>query len=426
MTNLRRTAAGIIAGVCDQGQSLNELLNRLDNLDDRQRSWVRQVCYGVLRHRLQVESILGRYVRKPLKAKDRDIHWAIVVGLFQLGWMRTSDHAAIHETVSAIKAKWGRGLANAVLRNFQRDDASVDLESGSDSVRWSHPRWMVETLRKDWEQDAETVLEAAQHEAPMWLRVSGDRDSVVEELRQRGISATPGDGPAAIRLDQPQAPDTLPGFAGGTTSIQDQSAQFAAALLAPSEGSRVLDACTAPGGKAIHLAQLTPSIVLQCVESDPDRIQRTQENFARTGVEAPIFKANAAELDWWDGNPYDAILLDAPCSGSGVIRRHPDIKWLRRRDDIQTLASLQQELLTSLWRTLRPGGRLLYATCSVFRDENDRNLERWLALNPTATAVAVSLPVGRRVGDGWQILSGEGGGDGFFFALLEKSEDGAS
>ena len=420
MTNLRRVAATIIAGVCDQGSSLNDLFHRLDTLDEREQSWVRQVSFGVLRHRLHVESVLKRYVRKPLKAKDRNIHWTIAVGLFQLGWMRTSDHAAVNETVSAIRPQWARRLANAVLRSFQRDECAIGAAGLDAATRYSHPQWMVEMLSDDWDSDVETVLTAAQQEAPMWLRTAGPREAVEDELNAMGISAHPGAGPASLRLEHPQAPDSLPGFNQGRISIQDHSAQFAAQLLQPAKHARVLDACSAPGGKAIQLAQLQPSIDLQCVESDADRMQRIQENFARTAVEAPIFRGDASALEWWDKRPYDAILLDAPCSGSGVIRRHPDIKWLRRRDDIASLAALQRKLLTSLWQTLKPGGRMLYATCSVFRDENDRNIARWLSSSESANPVPINLPVGRAAGDGWQILPGEGDGDGFFFCLLEK------
>lgn len=398
---------------------MEQLAARMKGLSARDQGWVRNAVFTGLRFWPQLEHVASRYLKKPLRGKDRDIFWLIITGLLQLGWLRTDSHAAINETVAATGKRWARGLINAVLRSFQRDDCNLALPA-SDAVRLAHPGWIVSRLRNDWGDHAEAILAANNQQPPLWLRVNGGGS---EYLRENGLDGQTGARADAVRLAKPSAAEDIPGLRQGHVSVQDQAAQWAAPELGPRAGMRILDACAAPGGKSIHIKQLAPDCDLTCVDIDQARLAAVQENLERTGISASMILADAGRTDlWWDGNPYDAILIDAPCSGSGVIRRHPDIKWLRRDDDIPRFAERQGALLTSLWPLVRTGGRLVYTTCSVFRAEN---VDVALAFeNDTdgASPRALSLPEGRAETTGWQLFPGQGDCDGFYFASWDKCE----
>jgi 16S rRNA (cytosine967-C5)-methyltransferase len=361
----------------------------------------------------------------------------LAIGLYQITEMRIPDHAVVSETVEAARSL-GRpklaGLVNACLRRFSRENIAA-TDTLDEQSTWNHPEWLIKRIRKDWPDDWEAILTANNERAPMWLRANASRNSA-EQYRERLLAENMGadliDGvPDAVRLVEPQAVENLPGFATGDSSVQDAAAQIAARWLlhdSPSEMTlNVLDACAAPGGKSGHLLEISGGdLSLVAVDSDESRIPSIAENLSRIGCDATLIAADASKpKEWWDGKPFDAILLDAPCSASGVIRRHPDIKLLRRESDLVDLAALQHALLEALWPLLAPGGRLLYATCSVIAAENDEVTGRFLTNHTDAVENDV-LPnnnirdLMRRKACGYQILPGSAGLDGFYYAALQK------
>ncbi|HHO68322.1 MAG TPA: 16S rRNA (cytosine(967)-C(5))-methyltransferase RsmB [Gammaproteobacteria bacterium] len=430
----RALAARLVMAVAAEGRSLASLIPaRLTALGGpRDRALAQELTYGTLRWYLRLDPLARQLLQRPLKTRDRDLHALLLVGLYQLLYMDTPAHAAIHATVEAARALgkgWAAGLVNGVLRNAQRRGAEVlEALDPDPAIRWAHPAWLVEALRRDWPGHWQDILEANNARAPMFLRVNVlrcSRDAYLEQLAQAGIAARPVAGlAAALRLERPVAVDALPGFHEGLVSVQDAAAQRAAPLLAPRPGERVLDACAAPGGKTAHLLELEPNLAeLVAIDREPARLERVRENLGRLGLAASLVAADAADPDaWWDGRPFDRILLDAPCSASGVIRRHPDIKLLRRCSDVDQLAETQQNLLNALWPLLAPGGILLYVTCSVLRQENSAQLERFLATQADADSQALSPGWGRAAGAGRQVLPGDDGMDGFYFACMNKRQ----
>ena len=426
---LRATCARAVDDVISRGRSLDTALAEHE-IDERDRSLYRMLAFGTLRQHFRLRDRQNSLLDKPLRKRDSLVAALIDIGLFQLAETRIPDHAAVSETVAAVRAlgqpKYA-GLVNAILRRAGRETP----EPTSDAARSNHPDWIVDTLKEDWPEDWQSILEANDERAPMWLRVNAKRanvDDYREQLSASGLVAHPHAALAqGLRLDEPIAVADLPGFAEGVVSVQDGGAQLAAAQL-PYDGARYLDACAAPGGKAAHWLELSGAqSALTCLEMDKGRAAVIDETLGRLGLDATVAVADASKLDdWWDNDPYDAILLDAPCSASGVIRRHPDIKLLRRPTDIGALSDTQSQLLDALWKTLKSGGHLLYVTCSVFSEENDAVVGRFLERTPDAQEIDVLQnnnirALMRRKTWGWQLLPGSDGMDGFYFACLAKA-----
>ena len=424
----RADAARIVDSVRRKGRSLDAALEAVDSDDE---PFVRMLAYGCLRAHFRLEARRGQLLDRPVRSRDSVIAALIDLGLFQLSDTRVPDHAAIAETVEAAKIL-GKprlaGLVNAVLRRAQRETPDTQ----GVEARFNHPAWIIDTLKADWPDDWKQILASNDERAPMWLRVNSKRttlDAYADTLAEAGIDCERHAAlPQALRLSEPVPVSKLPGFADGLVSVQDGGAQLAAPWCRGEGAARMLDACAAPGGKSAHLMELAgQDDVLNCIDVDERRASVIRETFDRLGLDATISAADASNTEsWWDGRPFDAILLDAPCSASGVIRRHPDIKLLRRSTDIETLADVQARLLASLWRTLKPGGRLLYVTCSVFRDENERVVDAFLKATPDATENDLLQnnnirDVMRRQARGFQVLPGTDGMDGFYFACLEKA-----
>ncbi|NGX17653.1 16S rRNA (cytosine(967)-C(5))-methyltransferase RsmB [Wenzhouxiangella sp. XN24] len=427
----RAAAARAVASVARRGRSLDEALAQgFPDLAAADRSLVAQLAYGTLRAYPRLDRWVDLLLARPLSNRDAEVHDLLAVGLYQLEDTRVPDHAAVAATVEGVRLL-GRhqyaGLVNACLRRWLRErDALKGRVARVPEVVHAHPRWWLDALAKDWPKDWEAIVAAANVQAPMWVRVNrlrGTREAWLGRLVLAGGSATSwAPAPDALCLAAPMDVDALPGFSAGDVSVQDASAQLAAELLEAGAGMRVLDACAAPGGKTGHLLERYPGIDLTALDVSPARLERVRENLARLGLEARLLSGDGCDpVAWWDGKPYDRILLDAPCSGSGVVRRHPDIKLLRRPKDIAAMAAKQQALLDALWPLLAPGGRLLYATCSVFRAENGARMADFLARHPEARAIDLGEPGwGRRAGPGRQVLSGEAGADGFYYACITR------
>jgi 16S rRNA (cytosine967-C5)-methyltransferase len=438
---VRAVAAEVVDAVVSGGQSLDAAIAKNEpRIAEGDRSLMRMLCYGSLRHYWRLQGWLDQLVSKPLRKRDRIVNALLVVGLYQIAEMRIPDHAVVSETVEAarqLRRPKLAGLVNACLRRFVRENIAA-TEPTDEPSEWNHPAWLIEQVRKDWPDDWQAILTANNERAPMWLRVNSSRNSAehyLQRLREVDMEAELLAGaPGAIRLKEPQAVENLPGFAAGDASVQDAAAQIAAHwLLGDLELNKatykVLDACAAPGGKSGHLLELGgDNLSLLALDSDASRITSISENLQRIGRDATIIAADASKPEeWWDGIPFDGILLDAPCSASGVIRRHPDIKLLRRATDLVSLAACQQSMLEALWPTLAPGGTLLYATCSVLAAENDEVTGKFLTEHGDAVENEV-LPnnnirdLMRRKACGYQILPGLAGLDGFYYAALQKKK----
>lgn len=425
----RAAAAHLLMQVFEHGKSLNAVLPEIKTkCAPDQRALLQELSYGVLRQAPRLERWLASLLARPLKPRDRDLHALLLLGLYQLEYLRIPAHAAVALTVTATRElgkPWASGLVNGVLRRFQREAAALRaLADADDEGRFAHPGWLIDAIRADWPQQWQEILLANNIHPPMTLRVNAQRstrEDYITRLAMAGIEAKPlATTPMGILLAAPCDVAALPGFTEGLASVQDSAAQQAARLLAPSAGMKVLDACAAPGGKTAHLLEQTPGIDLLALDQDAERLQRVAANLDRLGLTAKLKAVNARMIaHWWNGEPFDRILLDAPCSASGVIRRHPDIKCLRKANDIPTLAEQQAALLNTLWPTLAPGGRLLYATCSVLRMENEGVVLDFLRTHPDAVPIPIDLP-GMDCGAGMQMLPGQHEGDGFYYALLEK------
>lgn len=378
------------------------------------------MSYGTLRFYGQLRAILDLLLQKPVQ--DAAVHALLLVALYQLQYSRSAEHAVVDHAVRAaetLKKPWAKGLVNAVLRNFLRQRISLlEQAAASEEGRYSHPQWWIEKLRRQYPDDWATLLETNNQHPPMTLRVNGLAKSTaayLDLLHQQGIEGQQV-GENAILLDQPVSVDKLPGFGEGMASVQDAGAQFAARLLDVADGMRVLDACAAPGGKAAHLLELA-RIELTALDSDPERLKKIEQTLRRLKLEAHCLAGNAARPEeWWDGKSFQRILADVPCSASGVVRRHPDIKWLRREADIAAFAAQQAEILDALWRVLGSGGKLLYATCSVFAEENQQQIAQFLVRHEDAQCLPFSLPSAK---DGQ--LTPNLQHDGFYYALLVKA-----
>ncbi len=430
--NLRGCAAQILARVLsDDGQSLTAALDHgLPKLSDsKDRAFVQALCYGVIRHYYALDFVLGKLLTKPLKQKDGDIKALLLVGLYQLQHMRVKSHAAVSETVAATSHKpWARSLVNAVLRNYLRDAEALQQACTADNqAQYNHPEWMLALLKHDWPDHYEKILHANDQQPPMTLRVNllqGSRSAYLEQLTAQGIAAQAIDCcDTAIRLDQALAVEQLPGFSQGRVSVQDIAAQLAAELLDVQVGQQVLDLCAAPGGKTAAILERQPALAgLLAIDVDQTRLLRVEDNLRRLNLVAATLAADACHPESWaEDRRFDRILLDAPCSGLGVIRRHPDIKFLRRAADIAALQALQAQILQSAWQLLAPGGILLYATCSVLKQENEQQIAAFLAQHRDASEIPIAAHWGMPRPHGRQIITGDRQMDGFYYAKLSKS-----
>lgn len=428
--NPRATAAQLLGELVAGKGSLAGLFD--DLADDSNAGLIRELCYGCCRHYQALGYLLHCLLERPLRRKDLDVDCLLRIGLYQLRHLRVPDHAAVNETVAATRVlgkTWAGGLVNAVMRNYIKNKAGLEerLAQAEISIRCSHPGWLLQLLQQDWPDHWPEILAANNQRPPMTLRVNlrlGSREDYLAALAAAGISARPGLlSQAAVYLEAPRPVDELPGFDLGRVSVQDEASQLVAGLLDLGPGQRVLDACAAPGGKTAHILEseqlLTEVIALDASES---RLSVIKQNLQRLGLAATVVCGDGgAPETWWDGRPFDRILLDAPCSATGVIRRHPDIKLLRRPEDIPALARRQSRLLAALWQCLRPGGLLLYTTCSLLREENEQVINGFLQQAPDAKYAPIAADWGVKCGHGRQLLPSREGSDGFYYCRLQKA-----
>ena len=428
-SNPRSASALTVTAVVTEGKSLSRLLPvTSESIDPKQQGLYKELCYGTVRWHPRLMFFYYQLLEKPLKTKDHDLQSLILVGLYQLLFTRVPPHAVISETVAATSAldkKWARGLVNGVLRNFQRQQESLLEQVKENPIASSaHPRWFLKAIQKAWPEQWQQIIDANNQRPPMTLRVNQQKTTVAEyqqQLRAEGIeSASCQFSGHGITLSSPCDPLTLPGFGQGFVSVQDEAPQLSADLLELKPGEHILDACAAPGGKTCHLLETEPTIKLHAVEKEAERSKRIVENLSRLQLKAKVSIADVGDRSsWWDGQPFDRILLDAPCSATGVIRRNPDIKLLRTREDIVKLSQLQLQLLQAVWPTLKPGGTLLYATCSVLPQENEAVIAQFsetsrFIIKPIVADWGIQQKYGR------QLLPTTGQHDGFYYALLQK------
>lgn len=427
--NTRALAAQILRRVTEEGASLTAALEaelpKIPAANDR--AFVQALCFGVVRWYHRLDFILRQLATKPIR--DEQIRLLALIGLYQLEYTRVKPHAAVAETVSAADRKeWARSLLNGVLRNYQRQRENLLHRADRDeAAAYSFPLWMISKWKNYWGSDMEPLVDGSNEAPPMTLRVNLrllSRHEYLLKLEQAEIDAYACDSAAsAIILKSPVGVEKLPGFRQGEVSVQDESAQLAAGLLDLQPGQRVLDVCAAPGGKTLHILESEPALAeVHALDIARERLTRIEQNLQRCGLSARLIVGDGANPSaWWDGKPYDRILVDAPCSATGVIRRHPDIKLLRKPTDIAQLQTQQQQILQAVWPLLAPGGVLLYATCSVMKAENEQQALEFLETHPGAKEWEISeVGWGRSQAVGRQILTGEGNMDGFYYARFIK------
>lgn len=440
--NTRFIALKICLSVVEHGRSLSQALGEglVQFSDKRDRAFTQNLVIGTLRWQERLEAIRAHLLKKPMKDKDEDVNQLILVGLYQILYLDTPEHAAVSETVSvtkSLKKPWAKALLNGVLRTFLRERETICTEVDlKPAFKYSHPQWFTKKMRLAYPDQWQAILTANNQAAPLSIRVNPlvqTRDKLHQQLDSFSqteewhftLSEHPYSEQGLV-FNQGVDITQLPGYDEGGFSVQDPAAQQAGYILQPKAGERILDACAAPGGKTTHLLERSDNEAkVFALEKEPERIERLSENLYRLGLEADVEVGDASLPDsWWSGELFDKILLDAPCSATGIIRRHPDIKWHRTPKDIEELVSIQADILKALWPLLKPGGQLLYATCSVLPDENKNQMAHFLAQEPSATEVPlkVSWGSGTQAGQaGRQILPGESGMDGFYYCLLQKS-----
>lgn len=433
----RALAAKILIEVLQKKRSLNTALSeQLQNYPkSKDRGFIQELCYGVLRWHEQLAATVKLLMAKPLKQADQDILYLLLIGIYQLQHLQTKPHAAIYETAQAareLKKPWAVGLINGVLREWQRQQAVLNekINRASPDILYSHPAWLVSEIKQAWPQDWQTILTANNTRPPLTLRVNLlkiSREAYLEKLNQLQIEAKPTHySQAGIQLLIPQDVTQLPGYAEGEFSVQDEAAQLAADLLEPAPHQCVLDACAAPGGKTAHILETQPKLdFLLALDNDAQRLTRITDNLTRLQLlsnKTQLNCADAAQPDtWWDDKLFDRILLDAPCSATGVIRRHPDIKYLRKPEDIKQLNQLQMQLLNALWPLLKSGGIMLYATCSILPQENSLLLQQFMQQHPDTKEISIETRWGIATSVGRQVLPGIDNMDGFYYAKLQKN-----
>ena len=443
MKDVRALAAKAIARVISQGESFSAEIDALsksnqnaadikpsDNIENKDRAFYRELCFGTLRHFHRLDAQLKPLLKKPFSKKDADIHALLLIGLYQLLYLRTPDHAAISASVDAakkLKKQWASGLVNAVLRNFLRQQSEPNKAMAlSQAADLSHPKWLFKKIQRDWPDNWQLLIDYNNAAPPMSLRVNLNKNSRADfqqQLADAGIETTlDPHSDSGLRLNQAVAVSELPDFDQGAVSVQDPGAQLAATLLNAEDSMRVLDACAAPGGKTVHILESAPKCQLTAIDSSSERLLRVKDNLARYGFSANCIAADAGATDlWWDEQMFDRILLDAPCSGTGIISHHPDIKLLRRSGDLAQFAEQQKTLLTRLWPLLKDGGQLLYCTCSIMPEENATVIDWFLKQTPNASAEIIDAQWGVISGSGRQLLPNKGKNGGFFYARLSKS-----
>jgi 16S rRNA (cytosine967-C5)-methyltransferase len=428
---VRAVAARLLAGLRAGKGSLSDALPAADAAltDARDRALLRLLLYATLRSLYRRESALASLLQHPLAARAAEVEALLLLALTQLDQGIDSDYAVVDASVEATRALGQPQLAslvNAVLRRALRESQQIYAAANRDEQsRFEHPRWLIDRLRADWGDDADAILHANNQPPPLWLRVKrriGGHHDLIDRLAKAGVATAVHDHlPDALRATDAGDVSQLPGWSEGVFSVQDVAAQAAVDLLDLRPGLRVLDACCAPGGKLAHICEREPALAeVIGLDSDGQRVERTRTALRRLGVAPRLKQADATRVsDWWQGTPFDRILIDAPCSGTGVIRRHPDIRLLRRPSDIAGSIDRQARLLDALWPLLAPGGRLVYATCSVLKDENERQIAAFLERQPRARVHAADLGWFSREGPfGSQNFPGHGDADGFFYAVL--------
>ena len=422
MHNIQLAAGQIVQQVLADGRNLNQVLDeslrRKAVWTSAQRAALQDLSYGTLRFYGQLRALLGLLLHKPML--DQRIYYVLLVALYQLQYSKAAQHAVVDHAVRSaqlLNAKVS-GLVNAVLRNFLRNQAALLEHAAQDAEgRYSYPQWWIDELRAQYGERSTAILEAGNQHPPMTLRINRRHGTAADYLAQLTQNNLPARliEPDALQMDKPVPVDKLPGFFAGLVSVQDAGAQYAARLLDVHDGMRVLDACAAPGGKAAHILE-SAAVQMVAVDKDEKRLRRVAENLQRLELSAQLVPGDAAVPEqWWDGRSFQRILADVPCSASGVVRRHPDVKWLRRSTDIAGFAAQQLDILRALWRLLAQDGKLLYATCSVFRQENEQVVAAFLVQQPDALRLPVALPESSN----GQILP-NGQHDVFFYALLQK------
>ncbi|MEO7729288.1 MAG: 16S rRNA (cytosine(967)-C(5))-methyltransferase RsmB [Burkholderiales bacterium] len=435
MLEIQRLASAIVAAVAG-GRNLNIALAavwpRHPQLTAQQRATVTDLCYGTLRFGIQLEAVLAQLLTKSVH--DDALRWLLLVALYQLQYTRAAPYAVVDHAVrcaATLGKPQAAGLINAVLRNFLRKRESLLAKAAlADSGRYAYPAWWIDKLRTQYPQRFAEVLVAGNLHPPLTLRVNRrriSREAYLARLAQDEVAASPV-GADGVTLARPVGVERIPGFADGLVSVQDAAAQQAAPLLDAQNGMRVLDACAAPGGKTTHLLEIA-DVAITALDRDAARLERVRQNLERLGGDAKLLAADANDVgSWWDGKSFDRILADAPCSASGVVRRHPDIKWLRRASDIPQFAAEQKTMLDALWRLLASGGKLLYTTCSIFQEENALQVADFLTRHADAKLLPLcgvnaleGTPDGQLlpdIKDGQLLPNSEH--DGFFYALLQK------
>jgi len=415
-------ASLIVQQVLTKGRNLNRVLDESQRGKTAwvasQRAALQDLSYGTLRFYGQLQAVLDMLLHKPLK--DERVRFLLLTALYQLQYSKSAQHAIVDHAVRAAQSLNPKtsGLVNAILRNFLRNQVMLlNQAEQHPEGKYSYPQWWIDELRAQYGERSAALLKAGNLHPPMTLRVNQRRNSCVEYgalLAQQGIDAVAVE-PDALKLKKPVSVDKLPGFFDGMVSVQDAGAQYAAHLLDAHDGMRVLDACAAPGGKTAHILELA-MVEMLALDKDATRLQRVAENLQRLGLSARLEVGDAAVPEkWWDGKAFQRILADVPCSASGVVRRHPDIKWLRRRKDIEQFASQQLDILSALWQLLEQDGKLLYVTCSVFQQENEHIIKAFLTRHSEACRLQVILPEDK---EGKLLPNDEH--DGFFYALLQK------
>jgi 16S rRNA (cytosine967-C5)-methyltransferase len=428
----RATAARIVALVMHEGRLLDRVLEKaLPAAPPGLAPLIQEMAYGTLRFAPRLQMLSARLLKRPLRDKDVDVGALLLIGLYQLLYMHVQDYAAVSCTVDAATAldkPWAKELVNACLRRFLREKETLLAEIATDPVaRHSHPLWLLEALRQAWPAYWQALVQANNERPPLALRVNllkSTREQYLQRLQTAGLAATAlPRTDSGVVLQKPVPVSVLPGFSEGVVSIQDGAAQLAAALLDMEPGQRVLDACAAPGGKLCHLLERLPENArVVALDKEPARVPLIHQNLRRLGLAAEVVLGDATDpAGWWDGRPFERVLLDAPCSATGVIRRHPDVKLHRTPSEVHKLRRLQAAILQGLWPLLTSGGKLLYMTCSVLPGENEQQLQAFLARHSDASVVPLSLPFALARDPGLQILPGEQGMDGFYYACLRKS-----
>ncbi len=421
----------MLTSVVRDGKSLGDLLRaRQQSLNVHDAARLQELTYGAIRWSYRLDAIVNELLDKPLRNKDTDVKVLLWQALYEMLYMRTPDYAVVNSYAALtrnLKKNWARALVNGSLRTFLRTrEDLLERVDANTPARHSLPVWFYDAVIADWgKEKAEAVFAAGNQKAPLVLRVNQQklsRDEYMTRLEAAGIEASfPVLGNHAVVVQGGSRIDTLPGFEAGHFSVQDSAAQLAAELVSPAGGERVLDACAAPGGKTGHLLELAPDIDLLALDNDKRRLQRVNENLSRLNLSVQMQCADASAIQqWWDGREFEAVLLDAPCSALGVVRRHPDIRRLRRHTDIDNLTGLQRQLLDTLWTTVARGGRLVYATCSVLKRENEEVIAAFLADTADASELNIDADWGLACSHGRQILPGQHDSDGFYYAILQK------